>query len=159
MSTAEKAVKRPASEKKIVVRKEALADKAAEVQAPAEKKPARKPRTKKQPPLKVLLCASEAMPFIKTGGLADVVGALPVALNQEGLDVRVILPKYRLIPYSYICSMEHVTDFTVLMGGDRLYCGIDTMVENGVRYYFVDNLALFGGDRVYTGDQIGRAHV
>ena len=104
-------------------------------------------------PLKVLLCASEAMPFIKTGGLADVAGALPVALNQEGLDVRVILPKYRLIPYTYICSMEHVVDFTVLMGSDRVYCGIDTIVENGVRYYFVDNLALFGGDRVYTGDQ------
>jgi hypothetical protein len=94
------------------------------------------------------------MPFIKTGGLADVAGALPVALNQEGLDVRVILPKYRLIPYTYICSMEHVVDFTVLMGSDRVYCGIDTIVENGVRYYFVDNLALFGGDRVYTGDTV-----
>ena len=104
-------------------------------------------------PLKVLLCASEAMPFIKTGGLADVVGALPVALNQEGLDARVILPKYRLIPQAFINSMEHVTDFTILMGQDRVYCGIDTMVENGVRYYFVDNLALFGGDRVYTGDR------
>ena len=104
-------------------------------------------------PLKVLLCASEAMPFIKTGGLADVVGALPVALNQAGLDVRVILPKYRLIPNTYICSMEHVTDFTILMGSDRVYCGIDTIVENGIRYYFVDNLALFGGDQVYTGNQ------
>ena len=104
-------------------------------------------------PMKVLLCASEAMPFIKTGGLADVVGALPVALKQEGVDARVILPKYRLIPNAYICSMEHVTDFTILMGSDRVYCGIDTMVENGVRYYFVDNLALFGGGRVCTGDQ------
>ena len=137
MSTAAKAMKRPPSAKKVVVRKEV---------------PTPEPVTEKQP-IKVLLCASEAMPFIKTGGLADVVGALPVALNQEGLDVRVILPKYRLIPYTYICSMEHITDFTVLMGGDRVYCGIDTMVENGVRYYFVDNLALFGGDQVYTGDQ------
>ncbi len=110
------------------------------------------PVVEKQP-MKVLLCASEAMPFIKTGGLADVVGALPVALKQEGLDVRVILPKYRLIPSAYVNSMEHVTDFTILMGSDRVYCGIDTMVENGVRYYFVDNLALFGGDQVYTGDQ------
>ena len=46
--------------------------------------PAPEPIVEKQP-LKVLLCASEAMPFIKTGGLADVVGALPVALNQEGI--------------------------------------------------------------------------
>ena len=104
-------------------------------------------------PLKVLLCASEAMPFIKTGGLADVVGALPMALNQEGLDARVILPKYRLIPQAYVNSMEHVTDFTILMGSDRVYCGIDTIKENGVRYYFVDNLALFGGEQVYTGDR------
>ena len=106
-----------------------------------------------KPPIKVLLCASEAMPFIKTGGLADVVGALPLALREEGLDVRVILPKYRLIPEAYLSSMEHVTDFTVLMGSDRVYCGIDTMKEKGIRYYFVDNLALFGGDRVYTGNQ------
>ena len=139
MSTAAKAVKRPRKTDLKIVAKEGPA-------------PVREPVVEKKP-LKVLLCASEAMPFIKTGGLADVVGALPVALNQEGLDVRVILPKYRLIPYTYICSMEHVTDFTVLMGQERLYCGIDTIKENGVRYYFVDNLALFGGDRVYTGDQ------
>ena len=113
MSTAAKPVKRArTSDAKIVARKEApaldpalAAEPAPAAEPAAEKKPARKPRTKKQPepqpapqPLKVLLCASEAMPFIKTGGLADVVGALPVALNQEGLDVRVIIPKYRLIP-------------------------------------------------------------
>ena len=76
MSTA-KAMKLPPSDRKKLVLRE-----------PA---PAMEPVAQKQP-LKVLLCASEAMPFIKTGGLADVAGALPVALNQEGLDVRVILP-------------------------------------------------------------------
>ena len=125
---------------------------AAPAAEPTPKAP-RKPRAKKKAPLKVLLCASEAMPFIKTGGLADVVGALPLALAKQGVDVRVILPKYRLIPETYRNSMEHVVDFTVLMGMEKVYCGIDTLKEKGVRYYFVDNLALFGGDQVYTGDR------
>ena len=45
--------------------------------------------------MKVLLVASEANPFIKTGGLGDVVGALPKALSKKGLDVRVVIPKYK----------------------------------------------------------------
>ena len=47
---------------------------------------------------KVLFAASEAVPFIKTGGLADVVGSLPKAYNRDEFDVRVVLPKYRVIP-------------------------------------------------------------
>ncbi len=109
--------------------------------------------TSSRRPMKVLFCASECVPFVKTGGLADVAGSLPRALVQAGEDVRVILPKYRLIPYSYICSMEHVTDFTLLMGSQSVYCGIDTIVERGVRYYFVDNLALYSGDSIYTGHE------
>lgn len=112
-----------------------------------------KQKKEKRRPLKVLYCASECVPFIKTGGLADVAGSLPRSLVASGEDVRVILPKYRLIPYSYICSMEHVVDFTILMGSQSVYCGIDTIVEGGVRYYFVDNLALYGGDSVYTGNE------
>ena len=71
MSTAVKPVKRPrSSDPKVVAKKKA-----------PQPVPIREP-------LKVLLCASEAMPFIKTGGLADVVGALPVALKEEGVDAR-----------------------------------------------------------------------
>lgn len=103
--------------------------------------------------MKVLFCASEAVPFIKTGGLADVVGSLPKKLLSEDMDVRVVLPKYRLIPYADICRMEHVCDFTVDMNGQNVYCGVDTLTVDKVVYYFVDNLALFGSDRVYTGDE------
>ncbi len=103
--------------------------------------------------MKLLFCASEAVPFVKTGGLADVVGALPRQLRAPDCDVRVILPKYRLIPYADICRMEHVCDFTVDMNGQNVYCGVDTLTVDGVPYYFVDNLALYGSDRVYTGDE------
>ena len=102
--------------------------------------------------MKVLFAASEAVPFIKTGGLADVVGALPRKLRDEATDVRVILPKYRLIAYETVCRMTHVCDFTLDMNGQSVYCGVDTITEGGVPFYFIDNLALFGSDRVYTGD-------
>ena len=51
--------------------------------------------------MKVLFATSECVPFVKTGGLADVVGALPSELNKEGCDARVILPKYSAIPDKY----------------------------------------------------------
>lgn len=81
------------------------------------------------------------------------VGSLPVALNGEGLDARVILPKYNLISFSYKQKMQHLCHFNVLMGSQLVYCGIDSLVENGVTYYFVDNLAMFGGESIYTGDE------
>lgn len=104
--------------------------------------------------MKVLFCASECTPFVKTGGLADVIGSLPAALKKRrGVEARVIMPKYSLIAPTYRNSMVHLGEFNVDMGGQKLYCGIDSIEENGVIYYFVDNLALFGGDTVYTGDE------
>ena len=58
---------------------------------------------------KVLFAASEAVPFIKTGGLADVVGSLPKAYNRDEFDVRVVLPKYRVIPEHFQQQMEYMT--------------------------------------------------
>ena len=57
---------------------------------------------------KILFAASEAVPFIKTGGLADVVGSLPKAFNKEEFDVRVVLPKYRVIPEYFHQQMEYI---------------------------------------------------
>lgn len=54
-----------------------------------------------RPPLKVLFVASECAPFVKTGGLADVVGALPAVLKKKGVDVRVMLPLYSAIGHQY----------------------------------------------------------
>ena len=66
--------------------------------------------------MKITLVASECVPFIKTGGLADVVGALPAAEKELGAEVSVMIPKYSRIPEKYRYSMEHVSDFHVTMG-------------------------------------------
>ncbi len=99
--------------------------------------------------MKVLFCASECVPFVKTGGLADVAGALPVALSREGLDVRVILPKYRSIDGYWKSRMEHVCSFEVLFGWEKLFCGIEKLTDNGVTYYFVDNESFFYVSEIY----------
>jgi starch synthase len=63
--------------------------------------------------MKVLMVAAEGYPFVKTGGLGDVIGALPKALKKEGLDVRVVLPKYGLIHETLKEKMEFKTSFEV----------------------------------------------
>ena len=103
--------------------------------------------------MKVLYCASECVPFIKTGGLADVAGALPVALRGEGADIRVILPKYRAIDDFWKSRMERVCQFEVQFGWEKLFCGIERAEDNGVTYYFVDNESFFNVGEIY-GDGI-----
>ena len=63
--------------------------------------------------MKVLYVASEAVPFAKTGGLADVAGSLPKALKAEGVDVRVIMPKFGKIPDKFRDAMEHAVNLAV----------------------------------------------
>ena len=74
--------------------------------------------------MKVLFVASEASPFIKTGGLGDVMGALPQALKRLGVDARVVIPRYRNIKYEYKQKMQFLKWFTVPVGWRNQYCGI-----------------------------------
>ncbi len=108
--------------------------------------------------MKILFAASECVPFIKTGGLADVVGSLAPVLAQGGHDVRVILPKYAAIPEKYEHQMRHVLDFEVQLGWRRQYCGIESLELDGVTYYFVDNRYYFGRNYIYGmgGDEYER---
>lgn len=99
--------------------------------------------------MKVLFAAAEAHPFVKTGGLADVIGALPKALKGAGVDVRVILPKYRGIPDKFVSQMEHVAALTVPIGWRNQYCGIERIVYDGIPVYFIDNEYYFGRDGIY----------
>lgn len=88
---------------------------------------------------KVLYVASEAAPFVKTGGLGDVAGALPGALRQAGLDCRVILPLYSKIPQQWRQQMTFITSITVHNSWREQYCGIFRCDVDGVPYYLLDN--------------------
>jgi len=103
--------------------------------------------------MKILFCASECFPYVKTGGLADVVGSLPKELVPLGAEVAVMLPKYRQIDDYYVLKMEHLCHFNLQFGSYSVFCGVDSLVQDGVRFYFIDNLAMFGGDKIYTGDE------
>lgn len=99
---------------------------------------------------KVLFVAAEAVPFVKTGGLADVVGSLPKALQQGAeLDVRVVLPKYREIPQALQEKMEFVTSFVVPVAWRQKYCGLFRSRQDGITYYFIDNEEYFGRQGLY----------
>ena len=99
--------------------------------------------------MKILFTASECVPFCKTGGLADVVGALAPVLAAKGNDVRVILPLYGAISQEYVDQMRHEIDFEIDLGWRKQYCGIETLKLNGVTYYFVDNKYYFGRSYIY----------
>lgn len=99
--------------------------------------------------MNVLFAAAEGHPFIKTGGLADVIGALPQALRKNGVDVRVVIPKYKGIPDRYLEKMEPVTVTDVYVGWRKQYCGVERLVHNGVTFYFIDNEYYFGRDGIY----------
>lgn len=98
----------------------------------------------------ILFVASESVPFIKTGGLADVVGALPKYLDREKYDVRVVIPNYLAIPERYRSQFYYLTSIRMPMGrlGD-VYVGIMTYQQDGITYYFIDNEYYFTGASPY----------
>lgn len=99
--------------------------------------------------MNILFAASEAMPFAASGGLADVSGALPLAINKKGYDCRVVMPLYKSIRPEFRASMTFLTNFTVDVAWRKQYCGIFTSISNGVTYYFLDNEYYFGRDGIY----------
>lgn len=99
---------------------------------------------------RILFALSECVPFIKSGGLADVGGALPIALNRKkSLDVSVIMPQYSAIPHTLLKKLEHVCSFDVYVGWRKKYCGINKLKYRGVTFYFVDNRDYFFNDYLY----------
>ena len=98
---------------------------------------------------KILFVASEAVPFIKTGGLADVVGSLPKCFDKRYFDVRVMIPKYLCIKESWRNEMTYVNHFYMDYLGQSRYVGIMEYVYEGVTFYFIDNEAYFNGAKPY----------
>ena len=97
----------------------------------------------------ILFIASEAVPFIKTGGLADVVGSLPKCFDKQYFDVRVMIPKYLCIKESFRNEMKYVSHFYMDYLGQNRYVGILEYEYEGVTFYFIDNESYFWGDRPY----------
>ena len=94
---------------------------------------------------KILFAASECVPFVKTGGLADVVGALPKEFDSKDWDIRVVIPDYTCIPPNFRDDFNYVTHFNMGCGpyiGDK-YVGVMEYEYMGIHYYFIDNLEYF----------------
>ena len=95
-------------------------------------------------PLKVLLAAAECAPLSKTGGLADVIGALPKSLKKLGVDCRVITPFHRVTKNAYVSQTEHLFQFYVDLGWRHEYVGVEKLELDGIVYYLIDNERYYG---------------
>lgn len=99
---------------------------------------------------KVLFVTSEAVPFIKTGGLADVTGSLPKYFDKEKYDVRIILPKYACMEEHWKQMLTYIDSIYVKLGWRKQYAGILSASYDGITYYFIDNEFYFGGEKPYN---------
>ena len=99
--------------------------------------------------IKILFASFEAAPFSKTGGLGDVAGSLPRSLNEEGCEVRLILPKLSCIPQRFQERMEFVESYYVPLGWRNCYCGLFTLQHGNTTCYFLDNEYYFNRQNVY----------
>jgi starch synthase len=103
--------------------------------------------------MKILMAASEAVPFVKTGGLADAISALSIALAQEGHDVRIVLPRYYRINREELRQLEGALGVPV--GGGEEWSAVYTALlpnsakKNPVQVYFIDHENFFGRDGIY----------
>jgi starch synthase len=101
---------------------------------------------------KILFVASEGTPFIKTGGLADVVGSLPKHIDSRYYDVRVVLPNYTCMSAPLKALLNFKTHFSMDFHWKNEYVGVLEYELDGVTYYFIDNELFFGGTHPYGLD-------
>lgn len=99
--------------------------------------------------MQIVFASAECAPFVKTGGLGDVAGSLPAALERAGAEVIVMVPKYATIKDEYKAQMEHFSDFYVSLGWRNEYCGLEKLEHDGVTYMFIDNERYFARDYPY----------
>ena len=100
--------------------------------------------------MRVMYVASEATPFIKSGGLADVIGSLPKETAKKDVESIVVIPKYQAM--KFVDQIEYVTNFDIYMGWRKRYCGIFKAEVDGVTFYFIDNEQYFGRPGLYGYD-------
>ena len=93
--------------------------------------------------MKILYATSEAVPFCKTGGLADVAGSLPKALAEQGAEVAVILPLYQRVRERFGGQLKFECYDYVNLAWRHSYCGLFSLEKDGVTWYFLDNEQYF----------------
>ena len=100
---------------------------------------------------KILFVGAEAMPFAATGGLGDVMGSLPAAIAaaDDDTDVRVVMPLYAQVSDTWRAQMKQEAVFYVKLAWRNQYCGVFSLVKDGVTYYFLDNEYYFRRDTLY----------
>lgn len=100
----------------------------------------------------ILFVASEGVPFIKTGGLADVVGSLPKSIDNKYFDVRVVLPRYGCMKQQWKEILQYKAHFFMDFHWENVYVGIMEATVDHITYYFIDNESMFGGVSPYSDD-------
>ena len=99
--------------------------------------------------MNILYAVSEAFPFAKDGGLGDVAYAFPQTVRTMGQDIRVMMPLYDTVPQKYRDQMVLMTNFTLDVAIQPLYCGLYRLELRGVTYYFVENDVYFMRGKLY----------
>ena len=94
--------------------------------------------------IKVLFVASEAAPFVKTGGLADVMYALPRYVQSKNIEAALVIPKYGVIADKFKDKMERVYEGTVDLSWRNKYMGVEKLEWKGITVYFIDNEEVVG---------------
>jgi len=106
--------------------------------------------------LKVLFVSAEVAPYAKSGGLGDVAGSLPKELRKQGVDVRVVFPKYRTIKPDLLTNLSYVNSFEVMLDWRRQSAGV-WLIDAAVPTYLIENDYYFGRDGFYGyGDDYER---
>lgn len=99
--------------------------------------------------MKISMAAAECVPFAKTGGLADVIGALPKELAKNGHDVTVFLPKYNVIAEEFVQHFSLIEEIPVSFGGEIKPCGVYQYNDENIRYLFLESREYFGRSKIY----------
>ena len=99
--------------------------------------------------MKILYATSEAVPFCKTGGLADVAGSLPPALAEQGAEVAVVLPMYQRVKERFGSQLKFECYDCVDLAWRHSYCGLFSLEKDGVTWYFLDNEQYFNRPDLY----------
>ncbi|MFW6319736.1 MAG: glycogen synthase, partial [Bacillota bacterium] len=94
--------------------------------------------------MKIMFIGSEATPYAKTGGLADVLGSLPNALKEKGHEVSLVLPAHKKIKDTYQSRFVHVKDYTIQLHKKEEYVGVEHIDVDGMNVFFIDNDYYFG---------------